>query len=174
MRKTLKKLRRIGRNEKGGTIAELAILLPILAVMLAAVAEVGRYFQTYTTLTKATRSAARYLSNHQYNPTEKGRAKALVVCGKLVCTGDDPPLVKNLAIENVCIQTTLSGVGTVETVTVSIPRAESVTCDADETAVNLPYTPVFDIGALIGDPQFSMAFPMPPSTTMRYIPASED
>ena len=74
-------------------------------------------------------------------------------------------------MENVCIQTTLTPVGTVETVTVSIPRQASVTCDGDETATYLRYTPVFNIGALIDDPDFSMAFPMPPSTTMRYIPA---
>lgn len=171
MRKTLKILRRLARNKRGGTIAELAILLPMIVVMLAAVAEVGRYFQSYTTLSKATRSAARYLSNHQYNADERDKAKSLVVCGKLECTKNDPPLVKGLAKNNVCIQTTLTDVGTVETITVSIPRAASVACDADETAVNLPYKPIFDIGALIDDADFSMAFPMPPSTTMRYIPA---
>lgn len=169
MRKTVKKLCHLARNETGGTIAELAILVPFLVVMLAAVCEVGNYFQTYTTLSKATRTAARYLSNHQYNNLEKGRAKSLVVCGKLDCTGSTP-LVEGLSTNNVCIQTTLTPAGTVETVTVSIPR-EAVTCDADETATFLPYDPVFDIGALIGDPDFSMAFPMPPSTTMRYIPA---
>lgn len=171
MRRTVKQLRGLARNEKGGTIAELAILLPLLIVMLAAVAEVGRYFQTYTTLSKATRSAARYLSNHQYNDDEKNRAKSLVVCGKLSCAQGDAPLVKGLSMNNVCIQTTLTPVGTVETVTVSIPRSPSMTCDADETAVSLTYSPVFDIGLLINDPDFSMAFPMPPSTTMRYISA---
>lgn len=171
MKRTFEKSRCLARNEKGGTIAELAILLPILIVMLAVVAEVGLFFQRYTTLSKATRSAARYLSNHQYNADERTKAKSLVVCGKLACGQNDPPLVKNLAMNNVCITTTLTGVGTVETVTVSIPRAASMACDADETAVNLPYTPVFDIGALLDDPDLSMAFPMPPSTTMRYIPA---
>lgn len=151
-------------------MAELAILVPFLVVMLAAVSEVGRYFQTYTTLSKATRTAARYLSNHQYNNLEKGRAKSLVVCGKLACNGGDE-LVKGLSASNVCIQTTLTPQATVETVTVSIPRQASVTCDAGETATWLRYTPVFDIGALLNDPGFSMVFPMPPSTTMRYIPA---
>jgi Flp pilus assembly pilin Flp len=170
MKRTFKKLQCLARNEKGGTLAELAIIMPFLAVMLAAVCEVGNYFQTYTTLAKATRAGARYLSNHQYNPTERDRAKSLVVCGKLNCT-DSAPLVDGLELDNICIQTTLTPAGTVETVTVGIPRAASVTCDANETATNLPYEPVFDIGALIGDPEFSMAFPMPPSTTMRYIPA---
>lgn len=164
------RLRRLAHNERGGTLAELAILVPFLVVMLAAVSEVGRYFQTYTTLTKATRTAARYLSNHQYNNLEKGRAKSLVVCGKLACNGNDA-LITGLEMENVCIQTTLTAVGTVETVTVSIPSQESVTCDADEVATWLRYKPVFDIGALLNDDDFSMVFPMPASTTMRYIPA---
>jgi TadE-like protein len=170
MRRTVKKLRCLAQNERGGTIAELAILVPFLVVMLAAVSEVGRYFQTYTTLAKSTRAAARYLSNHQYNPLEKGRAKSLVVCGKLACDGGDE-LVTGLAAENVCIQTTLTPVGTVETVTVSIPRTATMTCDADEIATYLQYQPVFDIGKLIHDADFSMVFPMAPSTTMRYIPA---
>jgi len=170
MRRTVKKLLCHVRNERGGTLAELAILAPFLVLMFAVVSEVGLYFQRYTTLAKATRTAARYLSNHQYNALEKGRAKSLVVCGKLACNGNDA-LVKGLEMDNVCIQTTLTPVGTVETVTVSIPRQASVTCDGDETATYLRYTPVFNIGALIGNQDFSMAFPMPPSTTMRYIPA---
>jgi len=50
------------RKEDGGALAELAILVPFLAVMLAGVCEFGRYFQNYTTLAKATRTASRYLS----------------------------------------------------------------------------------------------------------------
>ena len=49
-------------NEKGGTLAELAILVPFLIIMAASVSELGRLFQTYTTLSKSTRAAARYLS----------------------------------------------------------------------------------------------------------------
>jgi Flp pilus assembly pilin Flp len=167
---TVSKLRRLGRSESGGTLAELAILVPFLVVMLAAVSELGRFFQTYTTLSKATRTAARYLSNHQFNNLEKGRAKNLVVCGKLVCSGNDA-LVAGLTTDNVCIQTTLTPQATVETITVSIPRQETMTCEDGGTATWLRYRPVFDIGALINDADFSLIYPMPPSTTMRYIPA---
>ena len=162
-------MRRLVRSEKGGTLAELAILVPFLVVMLAAVSELGRFFQTYTTLSKATRSAARYLSSHQFNPQEKGRAKNLVVCGKLTCTGGDE-LVRGLTAGNVCIQTTLTAGSTVETVTVFIPRQETVTCEDDTTATWFRYQPIFDIGALLNN-DFSLVYPITPSTTMRYISA---
>lgn len=168
--RSIRKLRLLLRSENGGTLAELAILVPFLVLLLATVAEVGRFFQTYTTLSKATRSAARYLSSHQFNALEKSRAKNLVVCGKLACTGGDE-LVKGLTTDNVCIQTTLTAAGTVETVTVSLPRQTSVTCEDGTTATWLRFQPIFDIGALLDNPSFSLAYPFPASTTMRYIPA---
>jgi Flp pilus assembly protein TadG len=166
----ISKLRHLAGNESGGTLAELAIIVPFLVVMLAAVSEVGRFFQTYTTLSKTTRSAARYLSSHQFNDLEKGRAKNLVVCGKLTCNGGDE-LVKGLTTANVCIQTTLTASSTVETVTVNIPRAETVTCEDGGSATWLVFNPIFDIGALLNNDTFSLEYPISPSTTMRYIPA---
>ena len=166
----ISKLRRLVRCESGGTLAELAILVPFLVVMLGSVAELGRFFQTYTTLSKGTRTAARYLSNHQFNNLEKNRAKNLVVCGKLTCAGGDE-LVKGLTTANVCIQTTLTASSTVETVTVMIPRQESVTCEDGSTAAWFRFQPIFDIGALLNDDDFTLIYPIPPGTTMRYIPA---
>lgn len=172
MRKLLdrfRKLRGMVRDESGGTLAEMALTLPVLIVMLAAVSEIGRYFQSYTTLAKSTRAAARYLSNHQYNSIEIARAKNLVICGSLTTCTEDQRLVKGATVENVCIETTkVEGSEQIEFVTVSIPRATK-TCDADEEAVKLPYTPVFNLEALLGG-GFSISYPLAPSTTMRYIP----
>jgi hypothetical protein len=92
-----KLLNRFIRCERGGALAELAIMVPFLALMLAGVSEFGRYFQNYTTLAKATRNASRYLSNHDLNATEEARAVNLVVCGKLACGAGDAPLVKGLS-----------------------------------------------------------------------------
>jgi Flp pilus assembly protein TadG len=164
------KLHRLLRSETGGALAEFAILVPFLVVMLAAVSELGRFFQTYTTLSKSTRAAARYLSSHQFNDLEKGRAKNLSVCGKLVCTGGDE-LVPGLSTSNVCIETTLTAASTVETVTVSIPRQETATCDGGDAATWLRHRPIFDIGALLHN-SFTLRYPFNPSTTMRYIPAN--
>jgi hypothetical protein len=141
--------------------------VPFLAVMLAGVSEFGRLFQTYNTLAKATRSSARYLSNHPVtDANEKQKATNLVVCGKLTCVQGDPPLVKNLVASNVCIQTTQTGGGSpkIETVTVSIPR------NAGDCGNATPYTyaPIFDIGGMLHN-NLSLALPLSPSVTMYYM-----
>ena len=164
----MQKLRKFGRSENGGALAELAIMVPFLVVMLAAVTEVGRFFQTYTTLAKATRSSARYLSNHSITALEVDRAANLVVCGKLTCAGGDE-IVKGvrggaaIARANVCIETTAT------TVTVRIAR----TNDCNPVAgVGAPagnpynYQPIFDLAALLGTPGFTLGPTLSPRTTM--------
>jgi len=165
-RQTIKKF---FRREDGGALAELAILVPFLAVMLAAVCEIGRFFQNYTTLSKATRTASRYLSNHSLNATEIGRANNLAYCGKLVCGVSDPPLVNGLLSTNICIETT--GSPKVTTVTVRLPRDTSPCNPTAGAPAATPYVfrPIFDIGALLNNPSISMAVPIAPSTTMYYM-----
>jgi len=148
------------RNDDGGTLAELAILLPLLAVMLAGVSEFGRYFQTYNTLAKATRSAARYLSNHPLNDDEKAKTKNLVVCGKLTACAENEKLTAGIATTSVCIETT--GDPQVLTVTVRIPRV------AGDCGAPVNYQPIFNIGALLNN-SLTMALPIAPGTTMRYV-----
>ena len=77
-RDVMKRIRQLIRREDGGALAELAILVPFLAVMLAGVCEFGRYFQNYNTLSKATRTAARYMSNHKVTAAEIDRRAAAV------------------------------------------------------------------------------------------------
>ena len=174
MRKLLdriRKLRVMVKDERGGTLAEMALTLPVLLVLLAGVSEIGRYFNSYTTLAKSTRAAARYLSNHQYNSIEIARAKNLVICGSLSTCTEDQRLVKGATVDNVCIETTkVSGSEQIEFVTVSIPRDATKTCDAAAIAVKLPYQPIFNLGALLNNDSFSLTYPLAPSTTMRYIP----
>ena len=50
------------RDERGVQLVEVAIVIPILLMLFAAVAEFGRYFYEYTTLAKAARVGARYLA----------------------------------------------------------------------------------------------------------------
>jgi hypothetical protein len=174
MRKLLdrfRKLRILVKDESGGTLAEMALTVPLLIVLLAGVAEIGRYFQSYTTLVKSTRAAARYLSNHQYNNIEIDRAKNLVVCGQLTACTDAQRLVKGADVTNVCIETTkVEGSEQIEFVTVSIPKDDTKTCDNDEVAIKLLYQPVFNLGALLHNDDFALTYPLAPSTTMRYIP----
>jgi hypothetical protein len=161
------------RREDGGALAELAVLIPFLAVMLAGVCEFGRYFQNYTTLSKATRTASRYLSNHTLDDAELTHAKNLMVCGKLTCGAGDRKLVPGLSASNVCLMATKESEDSIKvlTVTVSIPR-KAGDCDTSlgtGGAAPFVYTPIFNIGALLDNPTLSLALPMAPSTTMYYM-----
>ena len=163
-----KRINDLLRREDGGALAELAILVPFLAIMLAGVCEFGRYFQNYNTVAKATRTASRYLSNHPLTPQEIGKAQSLVVCGKLVCTDADKPLITGLSATKVCVETT--GSPKVLTVTVRIPRDNnpcSPTAGAGG-ASQLTYSPIFNVGALLGT-GLSLNLPIAPSTTMYYV-----
>src|SRR5215212_7495271 len=90
------------RSERGGALAELAILVPFLVIMVATVTELGRLFQTYTALSKSTRAAARYISNQAYDDAQIARAKNVAVCGKVDCTGVDP-IVPGLSTDKVVV-----------------------------------------------------------------------
>ena len=150
--KGLKLLFRFTRNENGGALAELAILVPFLLVMLAAVAEFGRYFETYTTLAKSTRAASRYLSNVPYDTAHRAAAQAMAVCGKTKCSGGDE-YFSSLDVGDVTVSADLVG-GKPETVTVAV--------------TGYTYAPIFNIGALLHT-SFSLALPVRPSTTMYYM-----
>jgi hypothetical protein len=166
-------LRRWLQREEGGALAELAILVPFLAVMVAGVCEFGRFFQNYTTLAKATRTASRYLSNHELNATEIGRAQSLMVCGKLACAAGDRHLVSGFNVGNVCMEATPESEGStkIKYVTVRIPRPDSACNPMTGAGAATPftYTPIFNVGALLNSPSLSLAFPIAPSTTMYYM-----
>jgi hypothetical protein len=148
-------IRGLRREETGGTVAELAILLPFLIVMVAAVTEIGRYFQTYSTLAKSTRAASRYLSRNAYEEPYLTLAKNIAYCGNRDCLGADP-VVKNLDYGDIVLTAGFTDppAGNPETVTVSIN--------------NHSFTPIFDVGALLGN-GLSMQLPVRPHTTMYYM-----
>jgi Flp pilus assembly protein TadG len=147
---------RFARNEKGGTIAELAILIPFLIMMIAAVSELGRLFQTYTTLAKSTRAAARYLSNNAYDNANIAKAKNIAVCGKTDCT-DVEPVVKDLTTDNVVVTPEFqAGGGGGNPITVKL----SIT--------NYNFQPLFNVAALLNSDRFAN-LPIGSSTTMYYM-----
>jgi hypothetical protein len=145
-------VRRFARSERGTQLVELAIVLPVVLMMLGAVAEFGRFFYTYQTLSKATRAGARYLTTEPAG-TADARAKNLVVYGNESGTGT--PVVSGLAGGNVRVLRTGGTSAFPERVTV---RIEGYT-----------YQPVFDLGKLIGSPTLSLRVPVSPSTTMRFF-----
>jgi Flp pilus assembly protein TadG len=124
-----------------------------MLMLLGAVAEFGRFFYTYQTLSKATRAGARYLTTEPAAGAADARAKNLVVYGNE--SGAGAPVVSGLAGGNVRVMRTGGTSAFPERVTV---RIEGYT-----------YQPVFDLGKLIGSPTLSLRVPVSPSTTMRFF-----
>ena len=147
--RVFRRLRRFRACEAGTQLAEMAVVLPLLLVLFGATAEFGRFFYTYTTLAKATRAGARYLTAS--NQATDDDAKRLVVSGS---TGDgESPILSGLSEGNVLI-TREGPTGYPETVKVEISGYQ--------------YEPIFDLGKLMGK-SFSLNVEVKPSTTMRYI-----
>ena len=146
-------VRLFARSERGTQLVELAIVLPVLVVMLGAAAEFGRFFYTYQTLAKATRTGARYLTTETANGKKDPTAENLVVYGNEAGTG--APVVTGLSPSQVQITRTGGTSAIPERVTVKI--------------VGYTYAPVFDLGKLVGKKSLSLSIDVTLSTTMRYF-----
>ena len=144
------RLRRFARCERGTQLVELAIVLPVMLALFGATAEFGRFFYTYATLAKSTRSAARYLTVEPLGGTDE-KAANLVVYGNTAGTGD--PLVEGLTVDDVNV--TRNGGNS------TMPLYITVSVDG------FTYEPIFDLGALVGNPSLSLNVAVSPSTTMR-------
>lgn len=146
-------LQRFRRDERGLQLVETAIVIPIFLILFGATAEFGRYFYEYTTLAKATRSGARYLSTAPVTGLEDAAAKNIIVYGNPTGTGS--PILTDLSTTNIVI-TRQGGVPVLpETVTVEI--------------VNYKHLPIFDLGKLTNTVGLSLNVDVKPSVTMRYL-----
>lgn len=148
-------LNRFRRDEQGVQLLEIAIVIPILLVMFAAVAEFGRYFYEYTTLAKGSRIGVRYLASKSVTSSTNYQviAKNLVVYGNTAGTGS--PILDGLTTDNVTVTYAGGTSGLPETVTVTITGYE--------------HEPLFDLGGLLKNDDFSLAIEVKPSVTMRYL-----
>ena len=132
-RRLTPQITKLARREKGSAVVELAIVFPILLLLFVGAAELGRLFYTYTTLAKATKAGARYLSNSRdFTSSDpdvvtatKLKAQSLVVCGYEDCTGKTA-IVSGLSTSNpasnvtVTLTTQTEGTSLVRYVTVQI------------------------------------------------------
>lgn len=66
------------RHEDGQAVTEMALILPILASILLAIAQFGMVFNNYITLTDATRAGARKAAVARFSGDSGAAAKALV------------------------------------------------------------------------------------------------
>lgn len=148
-------LSRFRSDERGVQLIETAIVVPILLLLFAGVAEFGRYFYEYSTLAKASRLGARYLAakaasgpnNWQLN------AKNIVVYGNTAGTGT--PILSGLTTDNVTITYEGGTTGVPDLVRVSITGYE--------------HQPIFDLGALMKNDALSLNIDVKPSVTMKYL-----
>jgi Flp pilus assembly protein TadG len=168
------KIRRLSKHEAGSSTVELAIVFPILLLLFISAAELGRLFYTYTTLAKATKIGARYMSTSidaldaTKGPAEKLKAQSLVVCGYTSCTGTQPdgtpkvPIVPGLSMSNPATNVNVTLVTSLEgTVTVRYWKVEIQSYN---------YLPgEFNLAARTGKSSSTFYFAMTPGTTMRYM-----
>jgi len=145
-------LQRFTRDERGVQLVEVTIVIPIFLMLFAATAEFGRYFYEYTTLAKATRGGARYLSA-ALKGTGDGTAANLVVYGNAGGTGT--PILDGLSTGQVKI--------TYQGGSAAIP--EFVTVEIN----GYTHQPIFNLGALTKSAGVNLNIPVKPSVTMRYL-----
>jgi hypothetical protein len=149
----LLRLQRFAKDESGLQLVELTIVIPIFLLLFAATAEFGRYFYEYTTLAKAARAGARYLSTA---PTgdEDANAQKMVVYGNTSGTGS--PILTGLEMSHVKIRREGGVIASIpETVTIYIEGYK--------------HQPIFDLGKLLNVKGLSMNVDVKPSVTMRYL-----
>lgn len=145
-------LHRFTRDERGLQLVEAAIVIPIFLILFAATAEFGRFFYEYTTLAKAVRGGARYLSSVPLTPEEKTAAKNMVVYGSTTATGE--PVLSGLDPSHV-----------------EITQSDDTTLpDTITLEVNgYTYEPIFDLGLLTATEGLSLSIDVSPSVTMRFL-----
>jgi Flp pilus assembly protein TadG len=153
-------LHRFRRDEQGVQLVEIAIVVPILLMMFAAVGEFGRYFYEYTTLAKAERVGARYMATKSIDSVATDwitATKKLVVYGNTAGTGT--PVLPGLTINNVDVKfaggTYNAGNGVPTTVTISI--------------INYKHKSLFDLAKLTKIKKLSLNVDVKPSITMHYL-----
>ncbi|HXQ70085.1 MAG TPA: TadE family protein [Pyrinomonadaceae bacterium] len=144
------------RRENGTQMIEFALIFPVLILLFAGTVELGRLFYTYTTLAKATRAGARYLSTVQtVNTTSTDAAKRVVMCGNPTICGDanNPVILSNLTANKIVVTPPVAGGPQPQYVTVSI------------TNYNYQFL-VFNLNAMTGG-NFNIS--LSPSTRMRFM-----
>jgi Flp pilus assembly protein TadG len=62
------------RGERGANLVEFALVLPLLVLLLAGVADFGRAFNNYMIITNASREGARYASRFPWLENETKQA----------------------------------------------------------------------------------------------------
>jgi Flp pilus assembly protein TadG len=164
-------------HESGSSTVELAIIFPILMILFVGSAELGRMFYTYTTLAKATKVGARYLSvsRNAVNGTATEITNAKNAARNMVVYG--------------CADRTVSPCSTASAIVSGLTTANVNICDNFSGAACNPVIPagttkyfrveiqnftyrrgVWNLATKTGAANSTYYFDLKPSTEMRYIP----
>ena len=147
------RVRRFFRREHGTQLVELAIALPLMLMLLGGLAEFGRLFYTYSTLTNAVRAGARHACRWERNAGWTfPETSNMVVYGDY--SGGSTPILPGLTTGNVIVQAN-GPTNNVDSVTVKI--------------VNYQYQPLFDVGKLTGIPALSLSINLNANVTMHQL-----
>ena len=147
------RLGRFARDERGTQLVELAVVLPILLVLFGTAAEFGRFFYTYQTLAKATRTGARYLTIKAATAANDEAAQNMVVYGNPERAGE--PVVAGLTPGMVQVAREGANPAMPDRVTVRIE--------------GYSYERLFNLVKITGDGRNSLSIDVDPSTTMRFF-----
>jgi len=153
-------LHRFGRDEQGVQLVEVAIVIPIMLMLFAAVGEFGRYFYEYSTMAKAARVGARFMAAKTLDSASTDwilATKKLVVYGNTAGSGN--PVLPGLSVDNVDVKfaggTYTNGNGVPATVTI--------------TFINYKHKSAFDLAKITNIKNLSLNVDVKPSVTMRYL-----
>ena len=138
------------RGERGQSLLELALVLPLLMMIAFGVIELGRAYYQYNTLSKAVRDGARYMSYHIYSTAEETKCENMVVYGNSAATG--APILPGLTTAKV--QMVSSG-GITPYTELTPPKYVTMRINA------FPYTPIMPFM------NFNLSFS--PECTMLYV-----
>jgi Flp pilus assembly protein TadG len=165
--RAVKEIRRLGKREDGSAMIEFAIVFPILLLLFAASAEIGRLLNTYTTLAKATDIGARYLSASRDATSSDStlvaaatlKAQRLVVCGYSDTCSGRTPVVAGLDVNNPATN-----------VKVTLPLATDTVKYVKVEIQSYSFPPgVFNLAGMTGQPSSKFYFALTPATKMRYM-----
>jgi hypothetical protein len=141
------------RREHGTQLVELALALPMMLMLLGGIAEFGRLFYTYSTLTNGVRAGARHAMRWERNAGWTfPETSNMVVYGDFGNTGN--PILPGLTTANVDVIAN-GPPNNVQSVTVKIK--------------NYQYQPLFDLGKLTGIPSLSLNINLNASVTMHQL-----
>lgn len=130
--------RKVPAKQHGMASVELAIALPILALVMIATAEFARTFYLQNMLNKTVREGARYLASNAYigktlilSDTAIDETRYLVKCSTLSdCTGDDINIADDFHLSGIYAGLADGTTATADSATPSAATAQAnVTCD---------------------------------------------